>query len=106
MKSQDQIGTTFVSYVIGRGILHQVINFTFGTYNFTPGDKDNIELDPVVSCRLRMDRACFNQLRSAVNDLWEQIQVEERNAALAAQMEATEQVEGIIPKRVRSDKMN
>lgn len=106
-KSQDPTGITFVNYVIGRGIVHNVINLTFGAYNFSPNDTDTtIELDPVIACRLRMDRSCFSQLRDACNQLWEQIQVEERNAALAAQMEAAEQVESIIPKRIRSDKIN
>lgn len=103
MKSQDSTSICFVNYVIGRGILHGVINLSFGAFNFSPSDNDAmIDADPVVVCRLRMDKACFSQLRDAINTLHEQIEAEEKSAHLAAQIEAAAEVEGIMPsKRVK-----
>jgi hypothetical protein len=67
MKSQDNISAIFVNTVVGRGILNNVLNLSFGTFNFTPNEATGeVELDPVVSCRLRMDKTCAIQLRDTM----------------------------------------
>lgn len=68
MKSMDAVGVTFVNTVVGRGIFNGVVNISFGTFNFTPTEK-NVDADPVIACRLRMDVMCAKQLRDALSDL-------------------------------------
>jgi len=65
------IETVFVNYLAGSGHLHGVANFTFATFNFTPTG-DGVESDPVVSCRLRMDLSCVEQLRDACETIIQQ----------------------------------
>lgn len=68
MKSSDEVGVTFVNAVLGIGHLNGVVNITMGTYNFTPQDgMKEIDPDLVVSCRLRMDQACAQQLRDLLD---------------------------------------
>ena len=69
MKSEDQVGVTFVNTVIGRGIFNGVVNLSFGVFNFTPNDEGQVDVDPAIACRMRMDRVCATQLRNALNDL-------------------------------------
>lgn len=95
MKPADTIGCTFVNTVIGRGIFNHVINLSFGVFNFTPADDGKIDLDPVVACRLRMDKNCAVQLRDALNDLL--TLVEEAEAKGATQPANDEKAEGLAP---------
>jgi hypothetical protein len=74
MKTKDDVGVEFVNAVVGRGTYNGVVNLSFSTFNFTPDDKGNVELDPVISVRLRMDRACAAQLRDVLNDLFASIE--------------------------------
>lgn len=71
----DNIGVTFVNLLLGRGILNNVVNLTFGTFNFTPdtGQENGVDIDPVVSARLRMDVACARQLHQTLGELLESI---------------------------------
>lgn len=68
MKSNDSVGVTFVSVLLGQGILNGVVNLQFGTYLFTPVE-DHIEPDLAVSCRMRMDLECARQLHAALSTL-------------------------------------
>jgi len=68
MKDQDKVGVVFVNTVVGRGLLNNVANLTFSTYNFSPAE-DGIEADPVISCRLRMDIQCLRQLHESTGEL-------------------------------------
>lgn len=87
MKESDKIGVVFVNSVIGRGILNNVVNLSFGVYNFTPNEENGkVDIDHTVACRLRMDTSCFKQLRDVINELY----------AMIEQTEATPpKVEGI-----------
>ena len=82
MKSEDIVGVTYVNTVIGRGSLNNVVNLSFSTFLFTPSDDGKtVDLDPVVACRLRMDRVCAIQLRDVMNDLIASIEKAESDAA-------------------------
>lgn len=78
MKTMDQVGVIFVNALTARGIMNGVVNLSFETYNFTPTDAGTVEVDPVTSCRLRMDTACLYQMRNALNDLIEMIEKSEK----------------------------
>lgn len=87
MKSMDQVGVTFVNTVVGRGILNGVVNLSFAVLNFTPGDDNkSIDPDPVINCRLRMDKMCATQLRNVLNDLLESIDKAEHDAVAQTHM--------------------
>ena len=101
MKSEDAVGTIFVNTVVGRGSLNGVINVSFSTFNFTPNDEGQIDVDPVISCRLRMDKMCAAQLRDVMNELLATIEKAEQNIAPD---EVAPKVEGISTKR--AEKMN
>jgi len=62
----------FVNAVVGSGHLGGVANITFATFQFTPMGEDKIDADPVISCRLRMDISCVQQLRDVCNVIMEQ----------------------------------
>ena len=94
MKAEDKVGCTFVNTVVGRGILNGVINLSFGVFNFTPTQDGQIDVDPVVACRLRMDKVCATQLRDVMNDLLTAIEKAETEA-VTGNVEA----EGILPKQ-------
>ena len=100
MKVSDQVGCVFVNTVIGRGSLNGVCNLSFATFNFTPNDEGQVDIDPVISCRLRMDKMCATQLRDVMNELLASI---ERAEQSPAPTEAAP-VEGIATKR--AEKMN
>lgn len=68
MNDQNKVNVTFVNTVVGRGILNNVVNLTFSTYNFSPAP-DGIDADPVISCRLRMDIQCLRQLHDSTGEL-------------------------------------
>jgi hypothetical protein len=54
-----------VNGVVGMGHLGGIVNITFSTFQFTPTGDGKVEDDPVISCRLRMDIACLQQLHAA-----------------------------------------
>lgn len=83
MKNSDNVGVTFVNAVVSRGILNNVINLSFSTYNFTPAD-EAVDPDPTISCRLRMDKVCAYQLRQVLNDLISLIEEKEKEEAAPA----------------------
>lgn len=56
---------TFVNSVVVSGHLGGIANVTFATFNFTPTGSGDVDADPVISCRLRMDLNCVVQLRDA-----------------------------------------
>lgn len=102
MKSSDQVGVNFVNTVVGRGVLNGVINLSFSTFQFTPSeDGTKVDVDPVVSCRLRMDKVCATQLRDVMNELLAAIEKSEQEAAMGV---ADTKVEGIAAKA--PEKMN
>lgn len=81
MKSVDTVGVTFVNAVLGRGILNNIVNIQFGTYLFSPNEAtQEVELDPAVSCRLRMDRRCAQQLYESLGELLAAVAQEEFSA--------------------------
>jgi len=84
MKNQDNIGVVFVNTIVGRGSLNNVVNLTFGTFNWTPTTNESglpvVDPDPVVSARLRMDLVCAKQLRDVMNDLIDSIEKAEIEA--------------------------
>lgn len=88
MKPVDTVGVTFVNTVLGRGILNNIVNIQFGTFLFTPNEAaDTVELDTGVSCRLRMDRVCAQQLYETLGALLAHVAHEEGTPG-AAQAEA------------------
>ena len=99
IKSSDNVGCTFVNTVVGRGILNGVINLSFATFNFTPTDTGEVDVDPVVTCRLRMDKVCATQLRDVMNSLLADI--EKAELAAVGGTPPVEQAEGLMPKRAK-----
>lgn len=63
---------TFVSQVVGSGILNGVVNVTFATANFTPNNDGKVDTDLVISSRLRMDLFAAGQLYETLGKLLEQ----------------------------------
>ena len=103
MRSSDQVGVEFVNTVIGRGILNGVINLSFGVFQFTPSeDGKTVDIDPVVACRLRMDKVCATQLRDVMNELLATIERAEADAAMGIEKPQTD---GIVVKAA-PEKMN
>jgi hypothetical protein len=64
----NHVAPVFVSVVVGSGIYNHVANITFGTLLFSPKD-DVIEPDMVVSCRLRLDLICLQQLYEQIGQM-------------------------------------
>lgn len=103
MKNQDNVGVHFVNTIIGRGILNGVCNLSFGVFNFTPSeDGTKVDVDPVVACRLRMDKVCATQLRDIMNELLATIERAEADAAMGIEKPQTD---GIVVKAA-PEKMN
>lgn len=101
MKTQDEIGIVFANTVIGRGILNGVINLSFSAFNFTPTDDGKqVDLDPVVVSRLRMDRICATQLRDVMNELLASIEKAEADLAMGVK---DAKVDGVIAKPAARD---
>ena len=71
----DNVGVTFVNMLVGRGTLNDVINLTFATFDFTPDTEveGGVDLDPKISCRLRMDKYCARVLRDTLSELLDDI---------------------------------
>lgn len=89
MKTEDSVGVVFVNHVAARGVFNNVINISFGTYNFTPMEDGKVEPDPAITCRLRMDKMCAIQLRDNLNDLLALI---EKSEAVTIDLPETEGV--------------
>ncbi len=58
----------FVNTVIGSGSLNDVYNLSFATALFSLKG-EAIDPDLVVSCRLRMDRVCLEQLYAQIGSM-------------------------------------
>lgn len=58
----------FVSVVAGSGVYNGVANVTFATLQFSPKG-EAIDPDLVVSCRLRMDLQCLQQLYEQIGNM-------------------------------------
>lgn len=63
--NQDVI---FVNTLIGRGLLNNVVNLTFGTFLFSPVENGSVDVDQVISARLRMDLDCAKSLYKELGD--------------------------------------
>jgi hypothetical protein len=93
MKSQDNVEIVFCNTVVGRGVLNNVVNLSFSAFNFTPSDDgQRVDVDPVIVCKLRMDKVCAKQLRDVMNDLIKLIEESEQDAAMGAKEPVTEGV--------------
>ena len=82
--SADNVGVTFVNMLLGRGILNGVINLTLGVLNFTPDTEaeTGIDMDSVISSRLRMDIPCAKQLHKALGDLLDSVDQKESDTPI------------------------
>ena len=69
VEKNDQVPTTFVNAVMGRGIFNSVVNVQLGTLNFDAGEDGKVDNDLVTTVRLRMDLQCAAMLRDELNDL-------------------------------------
>jgi hypothetical protein len=69
MKSNDNVGVTFINTVLGAGRLNGVVNVQLGTALFSLVDEGKIDNDVVVSCRLRMDIQCATLLRNTLDSV-------------------------------------
>ena len=95
MRESDRVSVTFVNTVVGRGVLNGVINLSFSAFNFTPSeDGTQVDIDPVVACRLRMDKVCATQLRDVMNELLAAIEQSE-NGITAGEIKS----DGLVPKK-------
>src|ERR1700744_2057598 len=92
MKAEDSVGVTFVNTVVARGILNGVVNLSFGVFNFTPDADGNVDLDPAVACRLRMDKVCAVQLRDTLNTLIAAVEEAERGMVQPVEAPAEKKV--------------
>jgi hypothetical protein len=65
----------FVNAVVGSGHLNSVVNVSFATANFTPKNDTSGTVDPdfIISCRLRMDFACAEQLYESLGRIVQQL---------------------------------
>jgi hypothetical protein len=68
LKTQDDVGVTFINQVVSRGVWNDVANLTLAVYNFSP-EGDKIAADPVIVGRLRMDKQCAIQLAQAMAEI-------------------------------------
>ena len=73
IRDPNSVPVTFVNQVIGQGVLNGVINITFGTAQFTPKGGDNVDVDMVVSSRLRMDVICAQRLYEGLGAMLKQL---------------------------------
>lgn len=95
MKSADNLGVIFVNTVVGRGILNGVINLSFGVFNFTPDENGQIDADPAINCRLRMDKICATQLRDSMSELLAAIEKAEQSSTVGVSSETETRPEKI-----------
>ena len=74
MKPVDQVGITFANLVLGNGINNNVVNISFGAFEFNPSeDGKSVDPAPVITCRLRTDIPCARALYKVLGDLLESI---------------------------------
>lgn len=73
------IPVIFVNSVVGQGHLNSVANFTFATARWTPQDDGTVDPDMAISCRLRMDLLCVQQLRDACDTILQQNNIQPAN---------------------------
>lgn len=66
------VPVTFVNQVAASGILNGVVNVAFATAGFTPDNKGGVDLDLVISARLRMDLLCARELHAILGKILEQ----------------------------------
>lgn len=91
MSGMDSVGVTFVNTVMGRGIYNNVVNIQFGTYLFDVDESSQqVSGELTVSCRLRMDKQCLEQLRDCLNELLTAIAEAEAEAVLDAPVSSTQ----------------
>ena len=91
MSGMDSVGVTFVNMVMGRGIYNNVVNIQFGTYLFDVDESSQqVSGELTVSCRLRMDKQCLEQLRDCLNELLTAIAEAEAEAVLDAPVSSTQ----------------
>lgn len=70
---------TFVAHVLGQGHANGIVNLTLGAPRWTPTGttKDEpegvVDMDMIITSRLRMDLACAQQLRDALDTLLKKI---------------------------------
>jgi hypothetical protein len=70
----------FVNQIAGVGFLNDNVNLTFSTLFFTPSaDHPDVDPDPVITCRLRMDTTCAQVLYDRLGQQLEAIR-QARNA--------------------------
>ena len=65
------VNTTFVNDVVASGSLNGVVNLTFATALFSPGEDNKVDPDLVISSRLRMDLYCAQNLYAALGKILE-----------------------------------
>lgn len=58
----------FCNVVVGSGTMNGVANLTLGVALFTPQGAE-IDLDVVISCRLRMDMPCLETLYQQIGQM-------------------------------------
>jgi hypothetical protein len=74
MKPVDQVGITFANLVLGNGINNNVVNISFGAFEFNASeDGKTVDPAPVITCRLRTDVPCARALYKVLGDLLESI---------------------------------
>lgn len=67
------VPVTFVNQVLGQGVMNGVVNITFGTCRFTPDGAEAVDIDMIVSSRLRMDAMCAQRLYESLGALLKQL---------------------------------
>lgn len=70
MKDLQNVSPVFCNLVAGRGCLNGVVNVTMATHLFTPNEvTGGVDMDTVVSLRMRMDVPCARQLYNELGSL-------------------------------------
>lgn len=64
--------TVFVNQVAAIGHLNGVINLAFATAQFTPNPSGGVDPDLVITCRLRMDLFCAQQVYEQLGKIIQQ----------------------------------
>ena len=82
VEQNNQVATTFVNTVMGRGIFNGVVNVQLGTLQFDAGEDGKINNDLVTTVRLRMDIQCATMLRDELNDLLAFVEKAKAEAAI------------------------
>lgn len=64
--------TTFVNQIAAFGHMNGVVNLAFATAQFTPNAAGGVDPDLVITCRLRMDLFCAQQLYAELGKIIQQ----------------------------------